>query len=129
MSLRSRPKKRHTDRELAAAWRHAVCAGAACAVCGSKAGIEGHHVLSQQWLRGIALDLRWAKETLERWRWDPRNGIALCQRCHQRHEVASRRVRIAELPYAVFAFVEDLDALFTDGRAPALLRLREQYGA
>ncbi|MET0604193.1 MAG: HNH endonuclease [Baekduia sp.] len=121
-----RARRSGTDRKLAAAWKHAVCGGARCAVCGAGGKLDGHHVISQQALRGFFVDLGFDHETAERWRWDPRNGIALCERCHSRHELAVRRVPLYLLPHAVFAFVAELDALFGD-RQPVHARLRRQY--
>ena len=61
----------------------------ACAVCGSRLAITGHHVLPLRMLKanGVSPDL---------W-YDPRNHLPLCmepspERCHQRHENYVKRV-------------------------------------
>jgi cytochrome c553 len=59
---------------------------------------------------------------------DVRNGVALCERCHERHTLAVRRVPRYLLPAGVFAFIHELDALAWPPRTqPLMSRLRQEY--
>ena len=53
-----------------------------CALCGTDRLVKGHHVITQQEIgkvtRSRGLDY-------ERYRWDQRNFLPLCEDCHIRH--------------------------------------------
>lgn len=50
---------------------------------------QAHHVVPKQRLRREGLHARV---------WDAANGVVLCRRCHERHELAVRRVSPKNLP-------------------------------
>lgn len=127
--LRARPKPKGTDRALAAAWVKAVVPrGARCLLCGTRDRLQGHHVIAQQAIRGCARELNLTAQSTQEFLWDARNGVAVCDVCHSRHTGAYRRIPRYLLPASVYAFVEDLDALYVN-RRPVLARLRREYPA
>lgn len=124
--MKTRPRRRGTDPELAAAWHRAVVhRGARCLVCGGRTHLQGHHVISQQAIRSHARSLRLKPAETQRLLWDSRNGVALCSPCHDRHTSAFRRVPRRLLPAFVYAFVDVLDA--QTGHSAMLERLRREY--
>lgn len=64
-----------------------------CAICGARQ-VQGHHILRQQDLRRAAqaLDLEF-----ERLRWDDRNRLPLCEKCHGLHHARQRPVPLQVL--------------------------------
>jgi hypothetical protein len=125
----SRRRVGATDSELAGAWIASVApSGARCAVCGARRQIQGHHVLSQQVLRHLAQENGLNLAERERLRWDPRNGLAVCQRHHDHHTLAVRRIPRSALPASVFEFADELDGrYYGGGRAPMRSRLDREY--
>lgn len=90
------------------AWRAEVWRldGGRCVGCGEEVPLDAdlwvwqaHHALPKQRLR---------RAGLHHLVWDPRNGVTLCKRCHERHESAISRIPGAKLPRRVFAFVLEL---------------------
>jgi hypothetical protein len=58
-------------------------------------GLEAHHVVTQQYLRAAGRhDLLW----------DPRNGMAVCNRAHSRHTTAIERIALGRLPSRCYDF-------------------------
>jgi 5-methylcytosine-specific restriction endonuclease McrA len=93
---RALPETMSREERLAAArWRELVLASGFCAVCGSARHLEGHHVIPQRFLRSLERRLGLGAGTLL---WDPTLGMALCRRCHERHELAVERVARSALP-------------------------------
>lgn len=72
-----------------------------CAIGGWAHGddLEVHHIVPKRILKreGYADRL-----------WDDRNALVLCRRCHERHELAVRRVPFDLLPPQVHDFAEEL---------------------
>jgi 5-methylcytosine-specific restriction endonuclease McrA len=105
--LRIPAATKHIDRQAAEAWARRA-RSKHCVVCG-KPHAKGHHIITQQQLRKTAesegLDYR-------RLRWDQRNLLPLCERCHVRHHS-----RIAPVPLAV---------ILTE--APKVLQLARELG-
>jgi hypothetical protein len=96
-----------SQREKQVAW-HRGAAAKHCASCGSRHGIEGHHVIRVQVLRREALARGF---DFERARWDPRNRLPLCSHCHAAHHGASRRLSLSLLwkhAPKVFQFAREL---------------------
>lgn len=88
------------------AWIEAVVPrGAACAVCGSRRTLEGHHVVSQHRLKRIARARGVAPADLL---WAPEVGLCVCERCHSHHELAFRRIPRRCLTEANLAFARAL---------------------
>lgn len=79
-----------------------------CVVCGSRTNIEGHHVIAKQEIKRVARSGRWEFDREQDALWDVRNGIPLCDRCHQRHETAFKRVPRHLIPPAAVAFADEL---------------------
>jgi hypothetical protein len=102
--LRSRPKRStRIERTLARDFRAAVLRGSPCLGCGARAD-DPHHVVYQQHLRQRHLPL-----------WDPRDGIALCRRCHEAHHNRSQPIACSVLPDAALEFAfEHLGAYAAD---------------
>jgi hypothetical protein len=105
-------------------WRVAVykASGGRCIISGARADgpsdprFDAHHVLPKGELR--------ARGLLQRV-WDPRNGVLLAEREHQRHEGAFLRVPRSKLPAVVWEFAAELDALA--GTEWATVRLERIY--
>lgn len=113
--LKQKPRKSKDDPVLMAAFWRAVAYRKKCVVCGSKKDVHAHHVVEKQYL--AHLFPRGANgKTLAELRADPRNGIALCAGCHERHTNASRRVPIDKLPAAAFEFAAELGLQHRLGR-------------
>jgi 5-methylcytosine-specific restriction endonuclease McrA len=79
-------RRNQVDRDAAAAWAW-VARSQPCAACGQSDRIEGHHVLYAQHVRVACRSLDLDYET---WRWDVRNLMPLCMRCHQAHHTGRR---------------------------------------
>lgn len=90
--------------EAAVAWWRRVAVGRKCAVCRRRREIQGHHVVRQQHLRAKAQELGIDPAKLL---WDPRSGMALCRRCHERHTNAVARVPRDLVPAAAEDFVRE----------------------
>jgi 5-methylcytosine-specific restriction endonuclease McrA len=93
------------ERRAARRWRKLVLAPGFCAVCGSDRRLEGHHVIPQRYLRPLERRLGLEPGILL---WDPALGMALCRRCHERHELAVVRVPRSALPAAASERAHDL---------------------
>lgn len=63
-------EKRHL---LDKQWQESVCKGKSCAVCGSRSGLSGHHIIYKSQCHGLLRHLRH----------DVRNGVALCIEHHR----------------------------------------------
>jgi len=59
--------------------------------------IHAHHVVYQQTLRKLGLS---------ELRWDPHNGMALCERAHRRHHSGHEKLRRDQLPQRCVDFAE-----------------------
>lgn len=57
--------------------------------------VQAHHVVTQQQLRKADRD-----DLL----WDPNNGMAICDRAHDRHHSAHERIPLARVPRRCIAF-------------------------
>jgi len=82
--------KPETDRHAALAWATKARA-MRCAVCNAKRP-HGHHVITQQVLRRTCASHRL---DYERYRWDERNLLPLCERCHAQHHSRFKPVPLA----------------------------------
>jgi hypothetical protein len=74
-------------------------------VCGSDRRLEGHHVIPQRYLKPLERRLGLEPGTLL---WDPALGMALCRRCHERHELAVGKVPRSALPASACARAHEL---------------------
>lgn len=59
--------------------------------------LQAHHVITQQQLRKAGRDDL---------RWSPKNGMAICDRAHDRHHSAHERIPLARVPARCIAFAE-----------------------
>jgi len=84
-------------------WHRTLAAGR-CAGCGERHWLQAHHALPRQLIRRELSDV-------EELQWDERNGVCLCRRCHERHELAVQRLGAQRLPAAVREFASELDRL------------------
>ncbi len=107
--LKTKPKKARTvtEQQMSAAWRIDTLAatGGRCKRCGSTDVVQAHHVVGQQQLKAMARTRGVAPALFL---WDARNGMALCELCHTRHERAVARVPRALLSESNVAFASDL---------------------
>jgi len=74
---------------------------------------DAHHPLPKRELRARGLFAHV---------WDPRNGIWITSRVHERHENAVERIGWPWLPTAVWLFAAEMDALAGTLWATALVR-------
>lgn len=124
--MRSRPKPKGYDLEMAGAWFHAVChRRAKCVGCGRKGRLQAHHAIDKSWLEKVArtakLDDRERNELL----WDFRNGLAVCVPCHEAHTGCSRRLGRGALSGAQWEFAGAVDTLL--GTQAGSRRLEREY--
>lgn len=77
-------------------------------------------------MRRFGQDRRFTGPEIQRLLWDPRNGMAVCERCHQKHELAVARIRLGQVPKEAFVFAQELDALVAP-REPLLMRIEREY--
>lgn len=59
--------------------------------------LQAHHVVTQQHLRKRKLPL-----------WDPRIGVAVCEKAHRRHTSAVERISVECIPCEVLDYVAEL---------------------
>lgn len=73
---------------------------------------DPHHVLPARYIRRYVRSLRLpadeAAKLLRSLLWDPRNGICLDRRCHDKHEKAFRRVPREVIPEKAWQFAREL---------------------
>lgn len=119
------PVRKVIDRAASEAWAKAARTKR-CAVCGARI-VHGHHLIYQQQLRRIAVDLG---IEYERVRWDRRNLLALCDRHHSAHHSGAHRV-VSTIVLAgapkFGQFVRELDRQYEDGREPVAEFVRRTY--
>lgn len=106
-AIKRKPRKRRHDPELAAAWFMTVLAKnhGRCIVTGVKA-TEAHHVIPKGWL----WNRRWDFDDIQAVMWDPRNGVPLAHRVHERHTGATKsesKIPRYALPAEAFEFAEE----------------------
>jgi hypothetical protein len=96
---RSRPR-RNGDKVAAQKWWDAVQAktGGRCWVNPNVAASDSHHVIEKQTLK---------RRNLDHAVWDPRNGIPLSRRVHERHSTAVERIPRSVLPAEAFEFAAE----------------------
>jgi hypothetical protein len=103
------------DREAADEFKNAA-RRQRCAVCGRMWLSEGHHVIYQQELRHAAHEKGIEFESI---RWDQRNLLPLCARCHTAHHQGHGRIPlrlvIAELPDIIY-FAQEINRMWFLGR-------------
>lgn len=127
MNLRSKPKPSTNDPVLSARWHaETLHRGARCLKCGGKRRLQAHHAVPQQAVKSFAKTLRLSVEETQRILWDGRNGVPVCERCHERHTLAVERIPRVRLPLAAFAFARTLDGM-TPGRESMMVRLEREY--
>ncbi len=79
-----------------------------CVECGVLYNIEAHHIIAKQTIKKTAKTEGWDWDREQEAIWDNRNGIPLCSECHQRHEVAFKRVSRSNVPDAAVEFAAEL---------------------
>jgi hypothetical protein len=88
--------------EAAGRFHREVTRGKRCARCGRTRLLEAHHVVPKQTLKQ-EIDNERHVDVL----YDPRNGLALCAICHERHTNASDRVPRSLVPAAAWGFAAE----------------------
>lgn len=95
-----RQARARIDRQAAEAWAKGA-RSKPCVICGSRQ-VQGHHIITQQKLREVAIA---TGRDFERLRWDARNRLSLCSRHHAAHHNRSHpipwQVMHAHAPKAV----------------------------
>lgn len=100
--LRAKPKPvDEAARGLAGEWYRAVVPAT------QRRTHQGHHVIPQQTLKNLFPNGHGGR-TLPQILWDPRNGMAVERRRHERHTSAHERIARSELPASVFEFAGEL---------------------
>jgi hypothetical protein len=125
---RARPRvSLFDDRAMRRQWHDDVVATAArdgrgrrvCPVCetAEQRGtnpLEAHHVTSQElirkYVRALRLPAYQASEMLARLRWDVRNGLPVCRRCHDLHTRAQERIPLRLVTPGARQFARELIA-------------------
>lgn len=97
--LKRTRRKRMSNEEKAQAWEFKLAgAGPLCLVCGRLRPlrfVDAHHVVYEQHL------------TAEQ-RWDRRNALSVCRKCHDGHHAASRRIPLSALTEDNWAFAREV---------------------
>lgn len=89
-------------------WNAAV-RGSICVACRERPATEGHHIVKEQTLRKYARQRGYDFETV---RFDTRNRLAVCKRCHANHHSGYRRFSkelLLRFARWVFDFARELD--------------------
>lgn len=81
---------------------------AKCAVCGAPAD-DAHHVLAKQTIKQYALSAGLSWDELQDLLWDPRNGLPVCRRDHDRHENAFARIPRHCIPGVAWDFADAIE--------------------
>lgn len=111
------------DRQMREAWIAHVLATApvrekkrCCPVCDRQESkqnpLQGHHIVAQETIRrhvrSLRLPAREAARLLARLRWDVRNGLPVCTRCHDLHTRAVARIPLALIGRKARQFAREL---------------------
>lgn len=124
--MRSRPKPKGYDLEMAGAWFQAVChRRAMCVGCGRRGRLQAHHAVDKSWLEKVARTAKLDERQRNALLWDFRNGLPVCTACHEAHTNRSRRLGRAVLSGAQWEFAEAVDALL--GTQAGTRRLEREY--
>lgn len=112
--LKRRPWRRSIpgDRALREAFRYEVLlrGGFECAVTtGRCAGpLQAHHVLPKEHIIKLARSEKWTSTRLAASLWNPDNGLAVCERHHDLHTRAIKRIPHSALADEALLFAIDL---------------------
>lgn len=96
-SRKNNPTRRAHDRNPnATGWTQRVFAlyGRRCLVCNLRRASQAHHVVPAQRIRKADHLDQEERDALE---FDARNGLPICEPCHQGHELASARIPYSRL--------------------------------
>lgn len=87
-----------------------------CPVCREpfrRSQMQVHHVVAQEKIRQYLSTLRLSRSELaevrRRRQWDPRNALAVCVGCHERHTTATARIPMRVLPEEVWEFAAEIE--------------------
>lgn len=110
---RRRERTTSTERELRAAFKWSTCnaGGWACVMdgrgpCGGP--LEAHHVTTKEAIKRYARSKRLDRRSTVALLWDPSNGLAICDRHHDRHTTAHQRIPLALVPAGALTFARTL---------------------
>jgi len=94
------PRREEKDTPGANGWTQRVFTlhGRRCRVCGKRRAVQGHHVVPRQ---VIVTAPHLTREQRAMLAYDARNGLPVCLRCHERHELAVQRIPFEALPASV----------------------------
>lgn len=106
------------DEQAHAEWRRKVIRGR-CVICvlkGRRSDLhhehDPHHVLParyiRRYVRSLQLPAAEARKLLRSLLYDPRNGLCLDRRCHDRHEMAFEHVPYEAIPQKAIQFAREL---------------------
>jgi len=73
-----------------------------------KAEVFVHHVVSQRRLKRLARDRKLPEVRLLVLLTDPRDGMLVCDRCHQNHESRAEAIRRDNIPQPAWEFAREL---------------------
>lgn len=79
-------------------WREGLH-GCECAVCGTRAHLDGHHAIPKR----VLIRLGFSEYVM-----DKRNRVPVCRQDHESHECRHRPILRSELPASVFEFAAEL---------------------
>jgi|HubBroStandDraft_6_1064221.scaffolds.fasta_scaffold01839_18 hypothetical protein len=126
-----RVRVRRVPDELPAIWHRGI-EGTVCVACKERPATDAHHIIRVQTLRREATARGFDFETV---RWDTRNRLGLCRRCHGDHHSGKARLTHELLwRYArrVFTFAENLGlecALEREYASPTFGRVKQREEA
>jgi hypothetical protein len=102
--MKKKPRPKATAAELEAVARFRKEVKGYCILCGEP-GIDPHHLIRQQSLRAHTSTM----DDTERWIvvHDPRNGVPLCRRCHERVTSRFRPILRSEVPPRAWKFAKE----------------------
>lgn len=71
-----------------------------CLACSRLSAIQAHHVVDKDYIRR-----RVSKDPAVVY--DPRNGMPVCRRCHEKHTLAVKRLSIRLIPFPAWEFARE----------------------
>jgi hypothetical protein len=81
-----------------------------CPVCDRPVPLQGHHIVSKEWLKRHIRSAGLDADSAARLLWDARNGLPACERCHSRHTTAVERFPASLLTEANREFAREVGA-------------------
>lgn len=100
------PEQRRRFKDATLRWASWECAVADDGEHGGD--LQAHHVTTQEAIRRWCRDRHVDNGTRADLLWDPANGMCVCERHHNRHTLAIRRLPVYAIPATAYTFANAL---------------------